>query len=277
MIGAMRAARGVKPGVDNDFEVENNDSLTTQFESFSKYLSYAGFGISAIALLAASIGIMNIMLVSVSERTREIGLRKAVGATPTAILLQFLLEAVTLCLAGGVVGVLIGQAFAFGVSQIPGARMENASVPFWAVVLAFALFLAFFGAVLLWVIPNLVQQTQNVIAWVGDEGPMKLQGAIDAFLDGNRDRTSRADGKKLTLSACIASATGDRVMRAQLEGSVGDPEALGREVAAQFLRDGARAIIQRAVNIAVHGEAPIDPAVRNSGEVARSASSWLTR
>ena len=64
-------------------------------------------------------------------------MRKAVGATPSAILLQFLLEAVTLCLVGGLVGVLIGQAFALAVSSIPGAKMENASVPAWAVALAF--------------------------------------------------------------------------------------------------------------------------------------------
>ncbi len=108
VIGALRTARGVKPGVENDFEVENNTSLTTQFESFSKYLSYAGFGISAIALLAASIGIMNIMLVSVTERTKEIGIRKAMGATKADITGQFLMEAIVLCELGGVIGIAIG-------------------------------------------------------------------------------------------------------------------------------------------------------------------------
>ena len=108
VIGALRAARSVKPGVDNDFEVESNTSLTTQFESFSKYMSYAGFGISAIALLAASIGIMNIMLVSVTERTKEIGIRKAMGATRADITGQFLSEAVVLCWIGGIIGILVG-------------------------------------------------------------------------------------------------------------------------------------------------------------------------
>jgi putative ABC transport system permease protein len=108
IIGAMRLARSVKPGADNDFELEDNTSLTTQFESFSKYLSYAGFGISAIALLAASIGIMNIMLVSVTERTKEIGIRKAIGATKMDIMGQFLMEAVVLCEVGGVIGIAIG-------------------------------------------------------------------------------------------------------------------------------------------------------------------------
>jgi putative ABC transport system permease protein len=108
IIGAMRQARNVKPGVDNDFEVEDNTSLTTQFDSFSKYLSYAGFGISAIALLAASIGIMNIMLVSVTERTKEIGIRKAMGATKMDITGQFLMEAIVLCEVGGAIGIAIG-------------------------------------------------------------------------------------------------------------------------------------------------------------------------
>jgi putative ABC transport system permease protein len=108
IIGALRSVRGDKPGAENDFEVENNTSLTTQFDSFSKYLSYAGFGISAISLLAASIGIMNIMLVSVTERTKEIGIRKALGATKGDIAGQFLTEAVVLCLVGGLIGIAIG-------------------------------------------------------------------------------------------------------------------------------------------------------------------------
>jgi putative ABC transport system permease protein len=80
---------------------------------------------------------MNIMLVSVSERTREIGLRKAVGATPAAILSQFLLEAITLSLLGGLVGVAGGEALAFAMT-LPENGLQEASVPMWAVVLAFA-------------------------------------------------------------------------------------------------------------------------------------------
>lgn len=111
VIGALRSARGVKPGADNDFEVESNTSLNLQFADFSKYIVYAGAGISAIALLAASIGIMNIMLVSVTERTKEIGIRKALGATRKSIVMQFLVEAVVICLIGGIFGIILGVAF----------------------------------------------------------------------------------------------------------------------------------------------------------------------
>ncbi|MBS1904258.1 MAG: ABC transporter permease [Bacteroidetes bacterium] len=108
VIGSMRAARGVKPGAENDFEVESNTSLSLQFEDFSKYIVYAGAGISAIALIAASIGIMNIMLVSVTERTKEIGIRKALGARRASITAQFLTESVVLCLIGGFIGIILG-------------------------------------------------------------------------------------------------------------------------------------------------------------------------
>lgn len=108
IIGLMRTVRGVKPGADNDFEVETNTSLTAQFEDLSQYVYFAGFGISAIALIAASIGIMNIMLVSVTERTKEIGIRKALGARKTDIIGQFLMEAIVLCEVGGIVGILMG-------------------------------------------------------------------------------------------------------------------------------------------------------------------------
>ncbi|MCA9287783.1 MAG: FtsX-like permease family protein, partial [Phycisphaerales bacterium] len=83
------------------------------------------------------IGIMNIMLVSVSERTREIGLRKAVGAKPSTILLQFLVEAVVLCSFGGAIGVSIGQALILGLTAIPDSPLSDAQVPPWAIMLAF--------------------------------------------------------------------------------------------------------------------------------------------
>lgn len=106
--GLMRVIRNVKPYEDNDFEIETNSAIKDQFEGFTKYLSFFGGGTGAIALIAAGIGIMNIMLVSVKERTREIGIRKAVGARRSTILAQFIIEAITLCLLGGIFGIILG-------------------------------------------------------------------------------------------------------------------------------------------------------------------------
>ena len=106
--GIMRAIRSVPPGKENDFEMVSNASLIDQFNQITFYVRIGAIVVSAIALLAAGVGIMNIMLVGVTERTREIGVRKSVGATRRNILTQFLLEAVVLCEVGGVFGVLMG-------------------------------------------------------------------------------------------------------------------------------------------------------------------------
>jgi len=107
-IGILRSLRNCKPWEENNFEVEDSATLSEQFSDITKYLSFFGAACGAIALLAAGVGIMNIMLVSVKERTREIGIRKAVGAKSTSILAQFLIEAVTLCQIGAFFGILIG-------------------------------------------------------------------------------------------------------------------------------------------------------------------------
>jgi putative ABC transport system permease protein len=107
-IGAMRIVRGLLPEDSNDFEITTNDSLVKTFDQALDMVAVGAFVISAIALLAAGVGVMNIMLVSVTERTREIGIRKSLGARKKAILYQFLLEAVALSLFGGVAGVLLG-------------------------------------------------------------------------------------------------------------------------------------------------------------------------
>jgi putative ABC transport system permease protein len=106
--GAMRAIRKVPPGKDDDFEIESNDSIIEQFKNFTRSVRLGVMVVSSIALLAAGIGIMNIMLVSVTERTREIGIRRAVGAKKRSIMVQFIMEAVTLCEVGGAVGVVSG-------------------------------------------------------------------------------------------------------------------------------------------------------------------------
>ena len=106
--GILRAVRKVPPGADDDFEMTSNDSLIAQFRSFSRTGSIAVAVVSSIALLAAGIGIMNIMLVSVTERTREIGIRRAIGAKKRNIMAQFIMEAIVLCEAGGAVGIVLG-------------------------------------------------------------------------------------------------------------------------------------------------------------------------
>ncbi len=106
--GILRASRKVAPGKEDDFEMFSNDSLITQFKSFTLSLRIGVAVISSIALLAAGIGIMNIMLVSVTERTREIGIRRAVGAKKRNIMAQFIMEATVLCQLGGIAGVILG-------------------------------------------------------------------------------------------------------------------------------------------------------------------------
>lgn len=107
-IGHFRTIRGLKPGEENDFEITSNDSLQAAFAQIAFIVGLGGLIISGIALLCAGIGIMNIMLVSVTERTREIGLRKSIGARKKDILIQFLMEAIFLSLLGGLVGILLG-------------------------------------------------------------------------------------------------------------------------------------------------------------------------
>lgn len=130
-IGAMRLARHLQPEDPNDFEIFSNDSL---IEAFNKIASVVGTGaliISAIALVASGVGVMNIMLVSVTERTKEIGVRKSIGARKKNIMAQFLIEAVTLSLMGGLFGILAGV----GVGNLAGMAL-NAAVVFpwgWAI------------------------------------------------------------------------------------------------------------------------------------------------
>jgi len=108
--GIMRSARKVPPDQPDDFELYSNDSLIEQFNTFTRTVRIGVAVVSSIALLAAGVGIMNIMLVSVTERTREIGIRRAVGARRRNIMAQFIMEAIVLCEIGGAVGVVLGIA-----------------------------------------------------------------------------------------------------------------------------------------------------------------------
>jgi len=116
----------------DDFTIQSQEQLLSSILSIISFITYALGGIAAISLLVGGIGISNIMLVSVTERTREIGLRKALGATPADILTQFLLEAMILSLIGGSAGVALGFLGSIGLSQF-----LSTSVPLWSVILAF--------------------------------------------------------------------------------------------------------------------------------------------
>lgn len=107
-VGAMRLARGLTVKTANDFEIRTNESLVESFRSIQQIVSTGAFIISFMALLTAGVGIMNIMLVSVTERTREIGIRMSIGAPRRTILHQFLLEALFLSLGGGLIGIVAG-------------------------------------------------------------------------------------------------------------------------------------------------------------------------
>jgi putative ABC transport system permease protein len=130
----LRHLRHLGPEDPDTFEIFAADEFIAGVKKVARVMTVGGACVVAVSLLVGGIGIMNIMLVSVSERTREIGLRKAVGATPAAVLMQFLLEAITLCLAGGIIGIAFGEVTALLMS----IKIEEAAVPWWAIVMSFS-------------------------------------------------------------------------------------------------------------------------------------------
>jgi putative ABC transport system permease protein len=141
----LRRQHKIRPGQDNDFQIRNQTDILATLQQTTDTFKYLLAGIAAVSLLVGGIGIMNIMLVSVTERTREIGVRKALGATRFNILFQFLVEALVLCLLGGLIGVLLGTLGAVVISWI--AHWNTLISPL-AILLAFVFSAAvglFFG------------------------------------------------------------------------------------------------------------------------------------
>jgi putative ABC transport system permease protein len=144
----MRARRHNAPGTADDFEVETNDTYMDIYKQITSIFFSVIVGISSIALVVGGIVIMNIMLVSVTERTREIGVRKALGARQRDVLMQFLIESATMALMGGAIGVLCGVGVAKLITLIIGFPT---SVQLWSVLLG--LFMATFTGVFFGVYP----------------------------------------------------------------------------------------------------------------------------
>jgi putative ABC transport system permease protein len=131
----LRRVRGVRRGEEDNFEYFNSEGMIRQFNQMTAGVKAGAFAIGIIALLVAGIGIMNIMLVSVTERTKEIGIRKSLGAKPPYILRQFLLEAIVLCNLGGIIGVIVGFGIGNMIVKLGMSSSFETVVPMqWAVI-----------------------------------------------------------------------------------------------------------------------------------------------
>jgi len=144
--GVMRKIRRLPPNVEDDFALSTPDQIIQQFDRITGLIGMVAIAISGLGLLVGGIGVMNIMLVSVTERTREIGVRKAIGARSRDIVGQFLIEAMTLTGAGGVIGIVIAVL----ITMLVGALVPSlpSDVPSWALITGFSVSVAvglFFG------------------------------------------------------------------------------------------------------------------------------------
>src|SRR4029077_15768568 len=129
----LRTRRGVPPNKESDFAISTQDTFTDLWNQISSGIFTVMLAISSIALVVGGVGVMNIMLVSVTERTREIGVRKAIGATQRNILTQFLFEAMVLTAVGGVLGILLGGAIAVLIRTVVPVLPATVSM-FWLVI-----------------------------------------------------------------------------------------------------------------------------------------------
>jgi putative ABC transport system permease protein len=137
MIGIFRKIRAIPPGEENDFGINTQDFLKQVFDGVVSTIGVVGFLITSLSLLVGGVGIMNIMFVSVKERTKEIGTRKALGATRSSILFQFLIEAATICMLGGLLGLAISWPLSLIIDEV-----LPSSMPLWVVILSLSISVA---------------------------------------------------------------------------------------------------------------------------------------
>jgi putative ABC transport system permease protein len=149
--GVMRRIRQLSPEAKDDFELNTQETIGQQLDKIQYFIAIAGLIITGLALLVGAIGIMNITYVSVKERTREIGTRKALGARRRTILLQFLIEAVSICLVGGILGLGLTAGIAAGVAT----AFPNLPVVFSFILVLLALGLSSLTGVLSGFLPAL--------------------------------------------------------------------------------------------------------------------------